>query len=99
MPDLETSFQKVCDLWLREKVPGILAAWVSRDDSQPHMVHDIRVFANHAAYQAHTDRSDPALVAAMEDRRALHAKRLRQGRRRPHIFHQGPPSDRWLLRL
>lgn len=65
LEDLESTFQTVCDLW-REKVPGILAASVSRDTFQSNMVHDIRVFANHSAYQAHADKSDPALVAAME---------------------------------
>jgi len=30
------------------------------------VVHDIRIFANHAAYQAHVDKSDPELTAAME---------------------------------
>ena len=62
--DLATSFQSVCDLW-HAKVPGILAATVSRDPSQPNAVHDVRIFANHAAFQAHVDKSDPELTAAM----------------------------------
>ena len=33
-------------------VPGILAASVHREPEQPNVVHDIRIFANHAASQA-----------------------------------------------
>ena len=62
--ELAACFQRVCDLW-HGKVPGILAAAVSREPGSEDVVHDIRIFANHAAYQAHTDKSDPALSAAM----------------------------------
>ena len=41
--------QVVCDHW-HAKIPGILAAAVSRSDADPpHLVHDIRIFANAAA--------------------------------------------------
>lgn len=62
---LASSFQAVCDLWY-DKVPGILAATVSRDETQLDVVHDVRIFANHAAYTAHVDKSDPALTRAMD---------------------------------
>jgi len=65
MDDLVTSFQSVCEIWY-EKVPGILAASVSRDPIEANMVHDIRIFANHAAFQAHVDKSDPMLTSKME---------------------------------
>jgi hypothetical protein len=61
---LAASFETVCDYW-HERVPGILAAEVSQDGSVPNMVHDIRIFANHAAFQAHADKTDPAFVAVM----------------------------------
>jgi len=66
MEDLVKSFQSVCDTW-HKKVPGILAATVSRDPINMNMVHDIRIFANHAAFQAHVDKSDPVLTARMEE--------------------------------
>lgn len=62
--DLARAFQPVCDMW-HERVPGILAATVSRDHSDPHLVHDLRIMANHAAYEAHVDKSDPKLTEAM----------------------------------
>jgi quinol monooxygenase YgiN len=65
MDGLAASFQKVCDLWYK-RVPGILAASVHREPEQPNVVHDIRIFANHEAFQAHTDKSDPELIAALE---------------------------------
>ena len=64
--NLAASFQTVCDLW-RKKVPGILAASVSRDDDEPNLVHDIRIFANHAAYQAHVNKEDTVLTASMQE--------------------------------
>lgn len=62
--DLAHAFQPVCDMW-QARVPGILAASVSRDRSDPHLVHDLRIMANHAAYKAHVDKSDAELTAAM----------------------------------
>ena len=61
---LAPAFQSVCDLWF--KVPGILAATVSRDPNELNLVHDVRIFANHAAFQAHVDKSDPVLTSKME---------------------------------
>jgi hypothetical protein len=61
---LAASFEAVCDYW-HKRVPGILAAEVSQDGSETNMVHDIRIFANHAAFQAHADKTDPAFVAVM----------------------------------
>ena len=55
----------VCSLW-RAKTPGILAASVSRDSCEENVVHDIRIFANHAAFEAHAGKEDPALTAAMQ---------------------------------
>merc|ERR1719499_666871 len=67
MEDLTASFQNVCDIWFK-KVPGILAATVSQPDiDNPNMVHDIRIFSNHTAFQAHVDKSDPILTAKMEE--------------------------------
>ena len=62
---LAPAFQAVCDLWF-DKVPGILAATVSPDPSEPNLVHDVRIFADHAAFQAHVDKSDPVLTDKME---------------------------------
>ena len=39
---------------------------MSRDSEQPDVVHDIRIFANHAAFEAHAGKDDPALTAAMQ---------------------------------
>ena len=62
---LAASFQPVLDQW-QSKIPGILCAAVSRcDDDPPNVVHDIRIFANKAAYAAHTQKDDEALTAAM----------------------------------
>ena len=52
MEELGASFQRVCDLW-HERVPGILAASVHREPERPNVVHDLRIFANHEASQAH----------------------------------------------
>ena len=38
-------------------MPGILAASVHREPDQPNVVHDIRIFANHAAFQARRSES------------------------------------------
>ena len=62
---LAAKFQTVCDLWF-ERVPGMLAATVSADHSEPDVVHDIRIFADFAAYTQHADKSDDELTAAME---------------------------------
>lgn len=62
---LASSFQKVCDMW--HERPGILCATVSRDATEPDVVHDLRIFANPAAYAAHVDKSDTALTSAMEE--------------------------------
>ena len=65
MGELASSFGRVCSLW-RAKTPGILAASVSRDSCEENVVHDIRIFANHAAFEAHAGKEDPALTAAMQ---------------------------------
>jgi len=62
--ELAATFQKVCDLWY--KIPGILAASVSRDKEDPSMVHDIRIFANYDSYLSHVDKTNIELTAAME---------------------------------
>ncbi|MEW6995393.1 hypothetical protein AADZ84_14120 [Colwelliaceae bacterium MEBiC 14330] len=64
LAELATSFQAVCDLWY-EKIPGILMAAVFPDTHNPTVVHDLRLFANHQAYLAHTDKSDKKLTSAM----------------------------------
>jgi hypothetical protein len=64
LEELATSFQAVCDLWY-EKIPGILMAAVFPDTQNPKVVHDLRLFANHQAYLAHTDKSDEKLTSAM----------------------------------
>ena len=62
---LATSFQPVLDQW-QAKIPGILCAAASRcDDDPPGLVHDIRIFANEAAYAAHARKDDESLTAAM----------------------------------
>ena len=63
---LAASFQVVCDMWYR-KIPGILAASVSRDHNDPNVVHDLRMFADHASFKAHVDKSDEALTTAMAE--------------------------------
>lgn len=65
MEELAASFQALCNLW-HEKVPGILAASVHREPEAPNVVHDLRIFANHEAFQAHVDKSDAQLTAAIE---------------------------------
>ena len=65
MGELASSFGRVCSLW-RAKTPGILAASVSRDSCEENVVHDIRIFANHAAFEAHAGKEDPALTAAQQ---------------------------------
>jgi hypothetical protein len=62
--ELASTFEVVCELW-RERVPGILAATVSRDPTDAHVVHEVRIMANHAAYAAHVDKSDTELSEAM----------------------------------
>ena len=64
LEELATSFQAVCDLWY-EKIPGILMAAVFPDTQNPKVVHDLRLFANHQAYLAHTDKSDKKLTSTM----------------------------------
>jgi len=61
---LATSFQRVCDIW-HETVPGILAAMVVADEDN-NFVHDIRIFANKASYDAHVDKSNSELTTAMD---------------------------------
>lgn len=63
---LAADFQRVCDRW-HERTPGILCATVSADAKVPHMVHDLRIFANRRAYDAHVDKADEVLTAAMAD--------------------------------
>merc|ERR1719473_2410412 len=65
LEDLANSFQVVCDIW-HAKVPGILAATVSRDPADENFVHDVRVFADKASYAAHVDKSNEYLTKAME---------------------------------
>ena len=62
--DLAQAFRTVCDIW-RATAPGILAASVSRDHTDPNMVHDLRLFANYDAYLSHVDKTNAALTAAM----------------------------------
>jgi quinol monooxygenase YgiN len=63
--NLAELFQKVCEIWYA-KAPGILCATVSRDPNNPNVVHDLRLFANYASYQAHVDKSNQELTDAME---------------------------------
>ena len=65
LKELATSFQAVCNLWY-EKIPGILMAAVFHDRHNPTVVHDLRLFSNHRAYLAHTNKSDKELSSAME---------------------------------
>ena len=62
---LATSFQRVCDIWY-DTVPGILAAMVVADEANSDYVHDVRIFANKASYDAHVDKSNPELTTAMD---------------------------------
>mmetsp|Transcript_56304 Transcript_56304/g.83703 ORF Transcript_56304/g.83703 Transcript_56304/m.83703 type:complete len:151 (-) Transcript_56304:351-803(-) len=64
--ELGKSFRPVCEIW-HERVPGILGAMVFADPHDENMVHDVRIFANKASYDAHVDKSNPKLVKAMED--------------------------------
>jgi quinol monooxygenase YgiN len=64
MDDLATSFQKLCDIWYQKA--GILCATVSLDPVDPNVVHDLRIFANHAAFLSHVDKEDEAMMTAMK---------------------------------
>ena len=64
--DLAKAFQKVCDIW-NATVPGILAAFVTPDGDDDRFVYDVRIFADKASYDAHVDKSNAELTAAMEE--------------------------------
>ena len=63
---LVASFPKVCELWYEKGNGGILCATVSRDPTDPNVVHDLRIMANKAAYAAHADKEDKPLAAAIQ---------------------------------
>ena len=63
---LVASFPKVCELWYEKANGGILCATVSRDPTDPDVVHDLRIMANKEAYMAHADKADEPLSAAIQ---------------------------------
>ena len=63
---LVASFPKVCELWYDKGNGGILCATVSRDPTEPDVVHDLRIMANKEAYMAHADKTDEPLTAAIQ---------------------------------
>ena len=57
----------MCEFW-KAKIPGCLCASVSPDPDDPeNYVHDLRIFSNHAAFEAHTDKSDQDMTLAMQE--------------------------------